>query len=223
MNFTAIGKSFGEKMVNYIAQLQPDYHRDAYKIMIKFLNDETLIEDIHRAIKSLGDVNIIDGHRLQTREFDFYITSNSGEFGLAFGDVRISQDPNSIFLTRQTPTSPIFECKSLFKSSPKFIVMDDLKHPAFERLNLWGQSALAATFFIMGLISVYGKPDFEANITGLPLGLLAALVSAVLIIKFGAIGFIVRRMGEKFPDPLNLNNLAFCYMISMAFILLIFL
>ncbi|WP_034388051.1 hypothetical protein [Hellea balneolensis] len=210
-------------MSKYMVQIQPDYHRDGHKLLITFQNKFTLIEDIKSALKPLGNLNIIDGDNLLTRNFDFYITSDAGEFGLALGDERIAQDPMSIYLTRQTSTAPIFRCKSLFKNSSKFNVVEDLMHPTFDPLNLWGQSALAISFLIMGFISIYGDPDFEADIKGLPLGLLASLGSAVLILKFGAVSFFIRRIGEKFPDPLNLNNLAFCYMIAMAFNLFVFL
>ncbi len=210
-------------MAKYTVQLQPDYSRDGHKILISFTSRSALIDDIIGVLRPFELTDVISGDDYPEQNFDFYIMSEQGDFSLEFGDIRVAQDPNSISLRPQSTHSSIFRCKSLFANNSKFEILENLQHPVFEPINLWGLAMLGVSLVLLGLIARYGDPDFQADIQGLPLALLACVGAAVIVIKLGIINFVVKRMGEKFPDPTNLNYLTFGYMIALIFILLIFL
>ncbi|MCF6221571.1 MAG: hypothetical protein L3J65_10710 [Robiginitomaculum sp.] len=117
----------------------------------------------------------------------------------------------------------VYTVENALKSHSNFDVTDELKHPFIEPIANEGYAFLAVAFALFILIGVYGKPDFEAPIRGIPLALIAFAVASALVLKFGGVRFLLRRINDKFPDPISLNGLALGYAVTLGFLLLVFL
>lgn len=196
-------------VAKYSAQLQPNYP-DNHKIVVWYTSKQSLIEDLLKALEPLGirasaDKGIFPGNA------DHYIQTAKGDLSLMYEDGTDELGRACYTLRPRKRDAIIFEAQTLLRANSNFEMEQNGKFPGFAPLEIYGYCCLGIIVVIFLALTFFGGPTLGGQFTGVPLATIGLAISAFLILNYGGIKYLIERSGDKFPDPIDLNQLALVF------------